>query len=147
MAEAEKAASSGGGAQSTNSAGMRVPVEGSAGRPRNQETSNLYDSSSPQPTRTADMNSRSFKSAVTRAHNYTQDNFHQVASATMAKAFGYPDIEKGFRDIERDHERYGSLSGVPNGIERRNKLESELEKRIKRDYGQAGIDAWNRGKS
>ena len=115
--------------------------------PQQRSESVPYDSSSPEPTKRADMNSRSFKSAVTRASNYTQDNYHQVASATMAKAFGYPDIEKGFRDIERDQMRYGSLSGVPRGLERRDALEKELEKRVKRDYGSAGISAWNRGKS
>lgn len=103
--------------------------------------------SSPKPTQMADLNSRKFKSAITRAHNYTDDNFHQVASATAAKAFGYPDIEKGFRQIEKEHEKAGSLSGVKNGIERRDALEAELETRIKRDYGKRGLEAWHRAKS
>ena len=102
---------------------------------------------SPAPTTMADLNSRKFKAAVTRAHNYTDDNFHQVASATMAKAFGYPDIEKEFRQIEKEHESAGSLSAVRNGRERVRALEDEIEKRIRRDYGDAGIRAWSKGKS
>ena len=103
--------------------------------------------SSPAPTVLADLNSRKFKSAITRAHNYTDDNFHQVASATAAKAFGYNDIEKEFRQIEKEHEEAGSLSAVRNGRERVNALEREIEARIRRDYGEEGIRAWNRAKS
>lgn len=92
-----------------------------------------------------DVNSRSFKRAVTRAHNYTEDNYHSLASATMAKAFGYNDMEKEYRDIEKRHIRAGSLT--PELYERRNKADNEMEKRIKRDFGEQGIRAWNRGKS
>lgn len=108
---------------------------------KTQRTSTLERSKSSR----VDIDSRKFKSAVTRAHNYTEDNYHQVASATMAKAFGYSDIEKGFRDIEKEHERVGSLT--PKLAERVRKLESQIEERIRRDYGEKGIRAWNRGKS
>ena len=91
------------------------------------------------------MDSRKFKTAITKAHNYTQDNFHQVASATAAKAFGYTDIEKGFRDIEKEHDRVGYLS---NDLSKRvDALEKEIEERIRRDYGEKGIKAWYRAKS
>ena len=93
----------------------------------------------------ADINSRKFKSAVTRAHNYTQDNFHGEASATMAKAFGYNDIADGLKQINKEHNQMGYLGGDLG--ERRNRLEDELEKRVKKDYGAKGIAAWNRAKS
>ena len=91
-----------------------------------------------------DMNSRSFKSAVTRAARYTDDNYHSLAGATMAKAFGYNDMEKEYSDIEKRHVRAGSLT--QELYERRNKADNEMEKRIKRDYGEQGIRAWNKAK-
>ena len=100
---------------------------------------------SPKPTQVADMDSRKFKSAITRAHNYTDDNFHQVASATAAKAFGYTDIEKEFRQIEKEHDRAGYLT--PALGKRVREWEDEIEARIRRDYGEKGIKAWNRAKS
>ena len=91
-----------------------------------------------------DINSRSFKSAVTRAARYTDENDHTLASATMARAFGYKDMEKRYRDIERQHLRAGNLT--PELSEQRRNADSEMEKRIKRDYGDKGISAWNKAK-
>ena len=95
-------------------------------------------------TQKADINSRKFKSAVTRAARYTDENDHTLASATMARAFGYKDMEKRYRDIERQHLRAGNLT--PELSEQRRNADSEMEKRIKRDYGDKGISAWNKAK-
>lgn len=91
-----------------------------------------------------DINSRSFKSAVTRAARYTDENDHTLASATMARAFGYKDLEKEYRGIEKQHLREGYLTQELS--ERRNAANKEIEKRIKRDYGEQGMRAWNKAK-
>ena len=109
-------------------------------RERTERTSERLSSSRAK----VDINSRSFKSAVTRAARYTDENDHTLASATMARAFGYKDMEKRYRDIERQHLRAGNLT--PELSEQRRNADSEMEKRIKRDYGDKGISAWNKAK-
>ena len=92
-----------------------------------------------------DLDSRKFKSAVTRAHNYTDDNFHGEARMTLARAFGYNDLEKQYRQINKEHDDVGYLN--QDLSDRRNKLDDEMEKRIKKQYGDKGIKAYNRGLS
>ena len=92
-----------------------------------------------------DMNSRKFKSAITRAHNYTDENFHGEARQTVAKAFGYNDLADRYKKVNAEHEKVGSLT--PSLSERRNSIDDELEKRIRRDYGEDGIRQYNRGLS
>ena len=98
-----------------------------------------------QTSGTVDMSSRKFKSAITRAHNYTDDNFHGEARQTVAKAFGYNDLADRYKKVNAEHEKAGSLT--PRLAERRNALDDELENRIRRDYGEDGIRQYNRGLS
>ena len=92
----------------------------------------------------ADLNSRAFKSAVTRAARMTDENYVTLASATMARAFGYKDIEKKYRQIEKEHFKAGNLTLSLQ--ERRRSLDATTEKRIKKDYGDAGMKAWKKAR-
>ena len=115
---------------------------------RQRSGSERINSRAEQPRQTSgmvDMSSRKFKSAITRAHNYTDDNFHGEARQTVAKAFGYNDLADRYKKVNDEHERAGSLT--PRLAERRNALDDELENRIRRDYGEDGIRQYNRGLS
>lgn len=113
---------------------------------RTQRGSERLEAQKPsQRTSGVDMSSRKFKTAITRAHNYTDDNDHNRARATVSKAFGYNDLDKNYRDIERNWERAGSMT--PELINRRNTYDDELERRIRRDYGDRGLKAYQRGLS
>lgn len=109
------------------------------------ERINSRDNQPKQTSGAVDMNSRKFKSAITRAHNYTDDNFHGEARQTVAKAFGYNDLADRYKKVNDEHEEVGSLT--PRLAERRNALDDELEKRIRRDYGDEGIRQYIRGLS
>ena len=91
------------------------------------------------------MSSRKFKSAITRAHNYTEDNYHGEARKTIATAFGYSDLADGYKQINKEHNATGNLG--KDLYDRRNRLDNEMEKRIRKDYGEKGIKAYNRGLS
>lgn len=98
-----------------------------------------------RPRQTVDLDSRKFRSAVSRAQRQTDNNDHGGASVTMAKAFGYNDIADKLNKVNKEHAKVGYLRN--DLFERRNKLESELEERIEKNYGARGLDAWIKGKS
>lgn len=127
---------------------MGEGVSTTSTKSRQRSGSERINSRAEQPRQTSgmvDMNSRKFKSAITRAHNYTDDNFHGEARQTVAKAFGYNDLADRYKQINKEHDEEGSLT--PRLYERRKAADDELEKRIRRDYGEDGIRQYSRGLS
>lgn len=127
---------------------MGEGVSTTSTKSRQRSGSERINSRAEQPRQTSgtvDMNSRKFKSAITRAHNYTDDNFHGEARQMVAKAFGYNDLADRYKQINKEHEEVGSLT--PRLYERRKAADDELEKRIRRDYGEDGIRQYSRGLS
>ena len=122
--------------------GEDVKTIGSGSRKR--EGSNRL-SAQQQQKADALMSSRKFKSAITRAHNQTDNNYHGEARRTISKAFGYNDLADSYQKVINAHDEAGYLT--KELLDRRNELDNELEKRIKKNFGENGIRAYNRGLS
>ena len=105
---------------------------------RTRSTASIERNSTPK----VDMNSRKFKSATTRAERLTDWNNHGEASMTVAKAFGYNDLADKYKAINKEHERVGSLT--PDLYQQRNAVDSDLRKRVERDYGEEGLRHYRR---